>query len=72
MKSNKKTSKRELFIKFSGPILFSAFFAAICVGVVKFLPEDAPINSEYVIASKETNSDEEEWQKSILVNPSKR
>ncbi len=70
MSSKKKTSKRELFIKFSGPILFSVFFAALCVGVFKFLPEDAPINTEYVVSTPETNSDEEEWQKSILVNPS--
>ena len=70
MNSNNKTSKRELIVKFSGPILFSVFFAMLCIGIFKFLPEDAPINSEYVIASKDTNSDEEEWQKSILVNPS--
>ena len=70
MNSSKKTSKRELLIKFSGPILFSLFFAALCVGIFKFLPEDAPINSEYIISVKETNNDEEEWQKSILVNPS--
>ncbi len=71
MKSNKKTSKRELFIKFSGPILFSVFFAAICACVFKFLPEDAPINTEYVVSAKEqVNEDEEEWQKAILVNPS--
>lgn len=70
MSSNDKTSKRELFIKFSGPILFSVFFAVLCVGIFKFLPEDAPINSEYIVAEKQNNSDEEEWQKSILVNPS--
>ena len=70
MKSNNKISKRELFVKFSGPILFSVFFALLCVGIFKFLPEDAPINSEYVVSNKQDNSDEEEWQKSILVNPS--
>ena len=69
MSSKKKISKRELFIKFSGPILFSVFFAALCVGIFKFLPEDAPINTEYLVSKDDTN-DEEDWQKSFLVNPS--
>lgn len=69
MNSNKKINKKELFIKFSGPILFSVFFAVICVCICKFLPEDAPINNEYVISNKE-NKSEEDWQSSLLVNPS--
>ena len=69
MSSNKKISKRELLLKFSGPILFSVFFAALCVGIFKFLPEDAPINTEYLVTKHDSN-DDEDWHKSILVNPS--